>query len=646
MSKPLHALLVEDSARDAALLLEELERGDYTVTHERIETAAALKAALERGSWDIVFCDFTLPHFSGKAAFKIVKDSGLDLPFIYVSGTIGEETAVEAMRLGAHDYVMKGNLARLVPAVERELREVEMRKQGQWAEESMRMSELKYRRLFESLADAAFLIVKDGGRIIDTNPQGEKLLGRTRTEILGMRQSQLYAPQSDPSPAPVLPGARAGEDAIGCDRLVLRKDFSTVPVHTSASAIELYGRHMVLALFRDMTQERAMEAQLRYAQKMDAVGQLAGGVAHDFNNLLAAIRGSAELVLMAPNRHSAESTQRLGQVIAATERAANLTRQLLAFDRKQVMRIELVDLNETVANLIQMLSRIIGENVRIGCTYDACPAVVGADAGMIEQVLVSLAVNARDAMPRGGQLLIRTERMTFGADCARTNSRARPGEFISLSVTDSGTGIEAGHLPRIFEPFFTTKTAGKGAGLGLATAYGIVKQHQGWIEVSSRVGAGTTFIIYLPALPPSALDAAAQPVEAAPRGGSEKILLVEDEAVLRLPLRRVLENFGYAVLDAASAREALEIWRATAMEADLLLTDVVLPDGVTGYQLAEQLCAQKPALRVLFVSGYDPGVAGTPTDSARHVNKYFLKKPFPSRLLLETARRCLDEPSP
>jgi PAS domain S-box-containing protein len=393
----------------------------------------------------------------------------------------------------------------------------------------------------------------------------------------------------------------------------------------------------------DITERKALEEQLRQSQKMEAVGQLAGGVAHDFNNRLAVIRGNAELLLMDEAQYPAQAKKGLEHVVAASERAANLTRQLLTFSRKQVLLPQPLVLNEVIANLTKMLNRVISENIDLQCHYAALLPYVQADTGMMEQVILNLVVNARDAMPEGGQLRVATERVTLIEAHARVNPKARAGEFVCVMVSDTGTGIAPEVLPRIFEPFFTTKEVGKGTGLGLATVYGIVQQHQGWLEVSSQVGESSMFKVFLPAIPTPARLAAAVEVGAEVRGGNETILLVEDDHAVRLTTRRVLESKGYRILEAMSGREALEMWPGHAEEIALLLTDIIMPGKMTGRDLAERLWGQKPGARVIFMSGYSAEVLRANTDFMRRTRSQFLQKPCSARAILETVRRCLDE---
>jgi signal transduction histidine kinase len=401
-----------------------------------------------------------------------------------------------------------------------------------------------------------------------------------------------------------------------------------------------YGR---VWFFRDTSEHKQLEEQLRQAQKMEAIGHLAAGVAHDFNNMLAVIHGNAEMALMFADQPGTAARDCFKQVIAASERAANLTRQLLAFGRKQAMNPQPLNLNEVIGNLTKMLNRVIGENISLQCTYATRLPVVQADVGMMEQVLLNLVVNARDAMPQGGQLLIKTEHLNLDEAYAKGHPEARAGEFIGMSVSDTGTGIAPEYLPRIFEPFYTTKEVGKGTGLGLATVYGIVKQHQGWTEVATQPGAGTTFRILLPAIPAPVTEVMSPPVAPVLRGGTESILLVEDDTAVRLVTRRILEAFDYQVVEATSGRAAMEIWRSRAMKIDLLLTDIVMPDGVTGRELAEALFVERPALKVIFMSGYGMEMVGERTEFIQRTKSLFLQKPFSSRLLIQTVRKCLDE---
>jgi two-component system NtrC family sensor kinase len=389
----------------------------------------------------------------------------------------------------------------------------------------------------------------------------------------------------------------------------------------------------------EITERQRAEENFRQSQKMEAIGQLAGGVAHDFNNMLTVIRGYAQCLLANPALdHMVRGPMQ--QIDGAAERAGNLTRQLLAFSRKQVLQPEALQLPEVIGQIGKMLRRILGEDIALEIQEPPERAGVMADRAMLEQVLLNLVVNARDAMPRGGQLRIGTGTMEFTAESVAANPRARVGKFVCLNVTDSGCGIPPEILPRIFEPFFTTKEAGKGTGLGLATVYGVVKQHEGWIEVDSTVNQGTTFRIFFPALatpvaetPPTALTPTAS-------GGRESILLVEDEPSLRKLTRTVLQRYGYRVITAISGSDALRIWPEHAAEIDLLFTDMVMPDGISGFELARRLSAQKTGLKVIYSTGYSLEMADR--DAALQPTDHFLSKPYTPEKLAAAVRNCLD----
>ena len=482
------------------------------------------------------------------------------------------------------------------------------------------------------------------GTILYVNPAFEKITGYSRQEAVGQNPRFLKSGRQDLRFYSEMWNTLVnGEVWHGHfinkrkDGTLYEEDASITPVRDAARQIVNY-----VAVKRDVSREVQLEGQLRQAQKLEAVGQLAGGVAHDFNNMLAVIRGNAELLLMDEEKLGGGARECLNHVISATEHAANLTRQLLIFSRKQAMQSQPVALNDLIGNLTKMLKRVVPEDIRLKCRYAVPLPFIQADPSMLEQVLLNLVVNARDAMPKGGQLLITTEGTSVAEAYAQTNREARTGEFVCLTVFDTGTGIAPEHLQRIFEPFFTTKEVGKGTGLGLATVYGIVKQHRGWIEVSSQPGAGATFKIFLPAIAPPVRTAAPPQTETDLPGGTEKILLVEDDFAVRVVTRRVLESHGYKVYEATSAPEALELWRSHAEEIALLLSDIVMPEGVTGRELAEQLRASRPRLKVILISGYSADVVGKDTDFFQRSKMNFLQKPCSSRALLEGVRRCLD----
>jgi signal transduction histidine kinase len=423
------------------------------------------------------------------------------------------------------------------------------------------------------------------------------------------------------------------------DRQLTLHNGNSIVLENTNSFVELRGqRPLMLSLFRDVTAQKRLEEQLRQSQKMEAIGQLAGGVAHDFNNILTVIGGHASLLLNSDLESlTAKSAQQIAQ---ATERAAGLTRQLLTFSRRQVMQPCRLDMNEVVSNMTKMLGRLLGEDVSLQLTYWDQPSLVQADASMMEQVLLNLAVNSRDAMPKGGQLAIKIALVDIGPVHVAHHPEARAGRFVCLTAADTGCGIPPENLRRIFEPFFTTKQLGKGTGLGLATVYGIVKQHQGWIEVESHVGKGTTFRVYLPKSQESPMAAQEKPAETPVRGGSETILLVEDETPVRELVSTILTGRGYNVLQAESGPKALEVWKQKRDDIDLLLTDLVMPDRMNGRELAEKLWSDRPKLKVIFTSGYSADVVGK--DFVLKQGLHYLQKPYHPQKLALAVRDCLD----
>jgi two-component system cell cycle sensor histidine kinase/response regulator CckA len=387
-------------------------------------------------------------------------------------------------------------------------------------------------------------------------------------------------------------------------------------------------------------ERKALEARLRQSQKLEAIGQLAGGVAHDFNNLLTVIKGYTQLMLL--DARLSESTRvSATQVLAASERASNLTRQLLAFSRKQTLHIASLDINDIVSDLAKLLQRTIGETISLHLDCGTILPPIKADAGMMDQVLLNLAINARDAMPGGGHLTIRTSARTFALKDRTERPDLETGTFVCLSVSDVGCGMSPEVQKHIFEPFFTTKEPDKGTGLGLATVHGIVEQHGGWIEVESEVGQGSTFRIFLPTALPGAEPIKPVVTQANLPRGTARILLVEDEIVVRELAHRILEQLGYRVYAASTGVEALSVWADHKDEIDLLLTDVVMPDGLSGHDLAAKLRVEMPNLRVVITSGYDAGSQGEPASSPNNIA--LLPKPYSVSALAQVVRDAMVE---
>ncbi|HTL18347.1 MAG TPA: ATP-binding protein, partial [Patescibacteria group bacterium] len=411
----------------------------------------------------------------------------------------------------------------------------------------------------------------------------------------------------------------SGQSRVNLETKVEGRTFSWLfhPVHAI---------NVVHAYVEDITARLSLEAQLRQSQKMESVGQLAAGVAHDFNNMLTIIQGHSGM-LLAKSGQRPELLESAQAIYFAAERAANLTRQLLMFSRKNVMQPKLVDLREIVSHMSKMLERLLGETVRLEFHPPAVMPLVMADTGMVEQIIMNLAVNARDAMGGGGTLTISTIHVQVPETYVQTHPESRPGSFVCLAVTDTGCGMDQDTMARIFEPFFTTKEVGKGTGLGLATVYGITKQHDGWIDVDSEPGKGTTFSVFFPATSkPAEVKSAVTTPETQLRGGTETILIVEDEPVLRDMAHVILEECGYRIYEASSGREALAVWDQHHTAIDLVLTDVVMPEGISGMDLAQRLLAVKPGLKVVFASGYSMDNLDTAFVQAGRAA--FLQKPY------------------
>jgi two-component system, cell cycle sensor histidine kinase and response regulator CckA len=513
MPQPLKVLLVEDNPDDAKMVLRELKRGGFEPISQRVDTEAAFLGSLG-GDLNFILSDYAMPQFSGLRALELLKKSGLEIPFILISGTIGEDIAVEAMKLGATDYLLKDRLTRLGPAVRRALEEVEER-----------------------------------------------------------------------------------------------------------------------------NQRRQIEKQFIEAQKMEVIGQLAGGVAHDFNNVLAVIMVYCELMIQQPASED-ELKDYVETVMSTAKRAAGLTRQLLIFSRKQVVQQVVLQINEVVTDLEAMLRRLIDERIQLKIVPGQEIGHIKADSGYVGQVVMNLVVNARDAMPNGGLLTVATSNVTLDEAGARAHAGTVPGEYVMLSVTDTGTGMSEEVKARIFEAFFTTKPKGKGTGLGLATCQSILQQLGGFIEVESELGRGTTFKIYFPRVDqPLAVVTRAEGGPA--RRGSETILIVEDEPSLRQLAGNLLKDRGYNVLTASNGQEALNLARNhKGPQIRMVITDVIMP-VMDGKVMAEWLKSDNPTLKVLFTSGYTDDAITAHGVLEKGVE--FLSKPYTAATLTGKVREMLDQ---
>jgi PAS domain S-box-containing protein len=507
-------------------------------------------------------------------------------------------------------------------------------------ETARRSSESLFRSVWENSVDGMRL-TDEAGNIVAVNDAFCRLVGLPLKQLEGRPFAVCYDASTDWDMmlqahrenfrAGRLQGKRARDYVL--------HDGRSVVFEITDSYVELGGKpRLLLSLFRNVTEQRRLEEQFRQSQKMEAIGQLAGGIAHDFNNILTVVLGHATLLTM-QNLEPKAMVSAL-QIKQASERAAGLTRQLLAFGRKQVAQPQALDMNKLVGGMAEMLARLLGEDISLKINFSDEPAVVEADSGMMEQILLNFSVNSRDAMPKGGQLNLRVSHRLIDDTYARQIVEARPGKFVCLSHADSGDGIPPEILSRIFEPFFTTKELGKGTGLGLATVFGIVKQHQGWIQVESVLGKGTTFHVFLPATDlPIAAPGAAE-TQFRQRGGTETILVVEDERDLRDFVTRELRRHGYRVFEAVDGPGALDIWAEYKNEIKLVFTDIIMTGGLNGREIAEHIWRDAPKMKVIFTSGYGADTLGK--DFKLEPGILYLQKPYLPQTLVKTIRDCLD----
>lgn len=610
-----------------------------------------------------------LDHWNDlKRNHSVVVEAKLNTP----TGRVVEvEITANYVSFGGREY----NCSFLRDISRRRLAEVEARRRLDLAERSRRglLSALEDARITEQRLQRSQAELE---AIYDSNPIMMCLVNRQLGVERMNRAMHEYMDASDTwesgqGPGDVLGCIAALDNPKGCGsgsscrscslRLMLRDTFATgearrqveaglyvrrgdsrreVQLSVSTALLRIEREPKVVLCLEDITARKHLQAQLLQAQKMEAVGQLAGGVAHDFNNILAAMLMNIELV---QRGHSVDQNLRasLKELEEGAQRAAGLTRQLLLFSRRQTIQVRRLDLNGVVEGLMKMLRRLLGEHILMAFNRSEAAQWVEADAGMIEQVIMNLCVNARDAMPRGGRLTLRTQTVDVGPEAAARHESARVGSFICLTVADTGVGMDGDTQRRIFEPFFTTKEAGQGTGLGLATVYGIVSQHRGWVEVESAPDCGTTFRVFLPASVATTAEAAS--TESVPRGGAETILVVEDDTTVRRTVVRALRQYGYEVLEAANGVEALRLWQTCGNRVSLLLTDMVMPEGMTGLELVQELQRLRPGLKALITSGYSIDLLQRAPDA--NSTFQFLSKPYAPLTLARAVRACLDVPA-
>jgi PAS domain S-box-containing protein len=629
-------LLVDDEPQ-VLVALEDLLSDDFVVL-KTDSPEKALKIVNAEGDIAVVVSDQRMPKMTGDELLSRLAVSS-DASRILVTGYADLSAVIRAVNDG-----------RIFAYVTKPWSPDDLRMKVHKAAEHFRLANelAQERQLLSRILDSmddGVVALDQAGNVIAVNPRAEKLLGVGPRDLVPktwIATSGIYLPdQKTPLPAEQDPlaHAMAGRTSHQIEIYVKNDVVPGAELTATATPLRDNGRATVggIVVFRDVTEQHRLERQLSQAQKMEAVGQLAGGIAHDFNNLLAVITGYGEL-LQAQFKPGDEGLDDLGQLLAASQRAAQLTKQLLAFSRRQIFQPKLIELNDVVANVEKMLKRVIGEDIDLKTVLAPGAGSVRADAGQIEQVIVNLTVNARDAMPNGGKLTIETTSVTLDEECIDANTRIRPGQYVVLAVSDTGTGIDTETQRHIFEPFFTTKEPGKGTGLGLATVYGIVQQFGGYVLLHSEVGLGTTFKIYLPRIEGKE---AASPARRSisPATASATILLVEDDDAVRQVTARMLKSRGYTVYEARGAEEARAVCGQHGADIDLLLTDIVMPQ-TSGPKLAEELALSFPKLRVLYMSGYSGAAVARHGAIAEGVA--YLEKPFTASSLATKVRDALD----
>jgi PAS domain S-box-containing protein len=639
---PVKVLLVDDDEDDYIITRDLILRNAGRYRLDWVNNYNGALEAIQKREHDIYLLDYRLGERTGLELLCEAQQFNGRSPMILLTGQGDQEVDMQAMKAGAADYLVKGQLN--ADILDRAIRYAIKNKH---AEENLRRDRDLISRIMET-SPVGIVVANQAGKITFANHRAEEVLGLSKDAIASgnccVLDWHMADPDGHPLPGQSLPLKRvleSGKPVQDVHHAIDRPDghrtllsTNATPFFDAAGAIN----GMVITV-EDITERLMLEAQLRQSQKMESVGQLAAGVAHDINNILTVIQGHAGLLLNAVPPGT-DSTRSIKQISAAAERAASFIRQLLTFSRKQIFRSKILDLNTVLQNLKGMLPRLIGEDITLETQYQPELPCIQADTGMVEQIVMNLAVNARDAMPKGGKLTITTSAVEIDAAYVKQHPEARAGSFVCLTVTDTGCGMDRKVLQRIFEPFFTTKEVGKGTGLGLATVYGVVKQHHGWIEVQSEVGVGTTFKIFIPVAGKAGEATAETSVKSEHvRGGKETILLVEDEIGLLELVREILQQYQYRVLIASSGVEALRVWDESNGKVDLLLTDMIMPGGMTGTDLAAELKKRKPELKVIYASGYSSALTGKEFTQGNNV---FLAKPYQPNQVAKLIRSTLD----
>lgn len=638
MAVMIRVFAIDDTSMDSVRDALKAETPGFYVTH--VATIGELNQHLVRGVFDVVLTDLGVLGFEGLSVLTAIRSRDPEVPIIVITDRGSEEIAVLAMKGGASDYIRKtaGYEQQIPAAILSALR-------ATVAQRDRRQTLARLAAIVEASDDAIFSASLDG-TIASWNNGAARLYGYSASEVVGQPVTLLVPPELRGELSTMLARIGTGERITHVDTKRLRRDGGVVEVAVTLSPIrDAAGQPVaVAAIEHDLTERRRTadalrmaELQLQQAQRMEAIGRLAGGVAHDFNNILSVVISYSSWALDELGSNDVLRDD-IAEILRAGRRAADLTRQLLAFSRRQMLRPEVFDINEVVVGMEKMLQRLIGADVQLGLLIRPDIGMVMADQGQIEQVIMNLVVNARDAMPSGGRLTIETSAVTLDESSARSLAVAA-GPYVKLVVADTGIGMDTETQARMFDPFFTTKDRGKGTGLGLATVFGIVKQSNGAVVCKSAPGRGASFSIVLPRTQAAPRPASTSSLSITRPTGSETILLVEDEAQVRDLVRNILRRHGYTVLEAHNAGDALLICEQTGQEIDLLLTDVVMP-LLSGHQLADRLVRLRPGMRVLFMSGYTNDSEIAAGRSTSDIN--FLPKPITPEALADKVREVLD----
>lgn len=633
----LAVLLLEDNPVDAELVIRKLKSTDLYAIVDAARSVSEFQERLQQKAYDIILGDYRIPGWTGLDALKWLRSSGINTPFILVTGTLGDELAIECLKSGVNDYILKDNLERLPVAIRRTLAEQALREERDHAEDELRKSEEQYRLLFQANPHPMWVFEVATLRFLAVNEAALHHYGYSLSEFLDMTVMAIRPAQDIPRFMESLQSRQQSGVGFYSEPWKHRKkDGTIIDVEISAHPITFQAREAKLVMVNDVTERKKLEEQFLQAQKMEAIGRLAGGMAHDFNNLLMIIGSYAHLTRTALSDEE-KSGHYLTQISSAVKKATLLTQQLLSFSRKHIQDMRTIDLNGLVADFCKMLPNLLGEDVQLKVIISPEECMICCDKGLIEQVIMNLVVNARDALPDGGSITVATQRVRLDASNLHETAGMKPGEYVLLRVTDTGTGMDEVTQANMFEPFFTTKEVGKGTGLGLSTVAAIIKQCQGFIFPHSELGKGTTFKIYFPYVKEQAEIIAPAPEIDDQPSGKETILLVEDEQALRMATSEFLGLKGYHVLTAEDTDHALEIAQTHEGKIDLLLTDLVMPRR-SGAHLARAIVSHRPKIAVIYMSGF----AESNVMQDLEPLSVLLQKPFSLMALAATIRKVLD----